>query len=66
MRDGVAFFDLTAIFRDVTDTVYIDDCCHLTYQGRDILAREVAQRVVAIHRIRDGAAGPGNTAAAAN
>ncbi len=46
LRDGVAYFDLTTIFQDVTDTVYIDDCCHFNQEGRDILAREVTRRIV--------------------
>lgn len=35
------FRDLTQIFHDVPDTVYIDKCCHLNKLGNTLLAREI-------------------------
>jgi hypothetical protein len=54
-RDGVAFFDLVAIYRDVPETVYGDDCCHLTALGREIMAREITRRIVEELRASPGA-----------
>ena len=45
-RAGVEYFDATAIFRDVTEDVYQDDCCHVNRFGKQWLAREVANRLL--------------------
>jgi hypothetical protein len=37
-KNGAAVFDLTGIFRNVHETVYKDDCCHLNQLGREKLA----------------------------
>ena len=44
--EGIAFFDLTSIYEGVTESVYLDDCCHLTPRGRRILVRAMASRIV--------------------
>ena len=36
--NGVRIFDLTGIFADVKETLYIDDCCHLNERGHELLA----------------------------
>ena len=36
--NGVRIFDLTGIFADVKETLYIDDCCHLNQRGNELLA----------------------------
>ena len=46
-QEGVAFFDLTAVFEDVEDPVYIDDCCHINPTGNTVVAREIAVRILA-------------------
>jgi len=46
-RQGVAFEDLTGIFREVSDTLYVDDCCHLNRRGNRILALRLAELVAA-------------------
>jgi hypothetical protein len=42
---GVAFFDLTRIFEDVDEAVYMDTSGHLNLQGNAILSAEIATRV---------------------
>ncbi|WP_165243857.1 SGNH/GDSL hydrolase family protein [Paludisphaera soli] len=43
---GVAFHDLTAIFRDHPESLYIDDCCHYNQAGLEILAEAVARAIL--------------------
>ena len=43
---GVRFFDGTAIFDAEPADVYVDDCCHYTLRGNEILADFVARSVV--------------------
>ncbi len=40
---GVNFFDLTLLFQDVEETVYIDNCCHFNEHGQALLARRIAE-----------------------
>lgn len=42
-ESGVAFYDLTGIFRDRHETVYADDCCHLNGLGNRILSAHLAR-----------------------
>lgn len=52
---GVAFHDLTTIFRDHPEPLYVDSCCHLDRTGNVLLAEHVA----AAARVRlDGDVGP--------
>ena len=53
--EGVAFVDPTGIFRDVAVTTYADACCHLSDEGRRILAESIANAVA--HRVSSDAAG---------
>ncbi len=39
---GVAFLDLTPVYKSVPETIYIDDCCHVNERGNRIMAREIA------------------------
>lgn len=55
---GVHFVDLTGLYRDVQEPVYVDDCCHLTPFGRQLLARAIGRTVV------EAAAAQGREAAA--
>jgi len=43
---GVPFYDLTGLFKDVPDDIYIDNCCHFGPAGNRMLAREVARAIV--------------------
>jgi hypothetical protein len=47
VADGVAFRDLTGVFRDVQEPVYRDECCHVNERGNTILAREMAAFIAA-------------------
>ena len=42
---GVNYFDLTGIFADRRETLYRDDCCHLTARGYELLAAEMVRRL---------------------
>ena len=39
---GVWFEDLTAVFADVDQEVYVDNCCHINKEGNVILAKAIA------------------------
>ncbi|OAI56699.1 hypothetical protein AYO47_08770 [Planctomyces sp. SCGC AG-212-M04] len=39
---GIHFEDLTALYADVAEGVYSDDCCHMTELGYELLATAVA------------------------
>jgi len=41
-QDGIAFHDFTMIFKDYTEDLYIDDCCHFGQAGVEIMAKQVA------------------------
>ena len=43
---GVEFHDLTRIFEKVEEPLYFDGCCHVNARGSQILAREIAARIV--------------------
>jgi len=40
--EGMSYHDLTYMFKDDSDTLYIDDCCHLNPKGYDIVVRKLA------------------------
>jgi hypothetical protein len=40
---GVAFEDLSGVFRDVREPVYLDDCCHLNGLGNRLLGAAVGR-----------------------
>ena len=44
---GVDFLDLTPSFSDVTDSVYVDTCCHLNPTGYGILGQQIGKRIAA-------------------
>lgn len=39
---GVRFHDLTQVFADVTEPLYVDTCCHLGDRGNELLADAIA------------------------
>ena len=43
--DGVAFADLSGLYRAVTESLYVDACCHVSERGYDLVAMAVAGRV---------------------
>jgi hypothetical protein len=42
-NDGVAFTDVSNVFRDVTKPVYVDDCCHLNEFGNRLLGAAIGK-----------------------
>ena len=44
-RQGVNYFDLTGIFADHRETLYIDECCHLNDRGKELLAAAMVRRM---------------------
>ena len=42
---GINYFDLTGIFADHPETLYINDCCHVNDRGNELLAAEMVQRL---------------------
>jgi hypothetical protein len=43
VKAGVNFTDLTSMFKNDTDTLYIDDCCHVNDAGNSILNQKIVQ-----------------------
>jgi len=44
---GVAFYDLSDVFEDVGQTLYVDNCCHFNAEGNKILAKAIAESIEA-------------------
>ena len=42
---GVDFFDATKIFSDLSHQNFIDDCCHYTEKGNNILMKAIANHI---------------------
>jgi hypothetical protein len=42
---GIHFEDLTALYADIAEGVYSDDCCHMTQLGYDLLATAIADAI---------------------
>ena len=42
-NQGIAYFDLTGIFADHSETLYKDTCCHLNERGNELLAAEMVR-----------------------
>lgn len=45
--EGVAFHDLTGLFADKGETLYIDDCCHLNVRGNELLGEAIGRALAA-------------------
>ena len=43
---GIAFHDVTMLFKDLETQIYVDACCHYNQQGYDLLADAVAGRIL--------------------
>ena len=44
---GIHFHDLTRVFADVSETIYVDTCCHINWLGNRILASRIARAITA-------------------
>lgn len=40
-NNGVNFEDLTYLFKDITDTIYIDNCCHINALGNTLITKQI-------------------------
>jgi hypothetical protein len=40
---GVAFHDLTGLFAERRETLYIDDCCHLNVRGNELMGEAIGR-----------------------
>jgi hypothetical protein len=48
LRDeGVRFHDLTPLFQGETQDLYVDWCCHLNRAGYELVARRIAEEILA-------------------
>ncbi len=43
--EGVPFTDLTLVFKDVNETIYVDNCCHYNDTGYHILAKQIIEKI---------------------
>ena len=64
---GVNYFDLTPIFADHPETLYVDTCCHLNTRGNELLAAAMMRRMepVLLRRAARSAVPPVSALAAA-
>jgi hypothetical protein len=46
VNQGVFFFDLTQVFSQISEPLYIDNCCHFFEKGNSILAKSIAAKVL--------------------
>lgn len=58
-RTGVDFHDLTGLFAERRETLYVDDCCHLNPRGNDLLGEAVGRALAAQLVSREVAGGAG-------
>ena len=47
---GVQAYDLTHIYDDAKETIFIDYCCHTNDLGEEILVQEIGQRIVDFYK----------------
>jgi hypothetical protein len=45
-KAGAKVYDLSEIFQQTKDTVYIDTCCHLNDRGNEIMAKAIMSMIV--------------------
>ena len=44
-QGNIRFFDLTQIYSNNNETLYVDNCCHLNQRGYELMAGEIADRI---------------------
>jgi hypothetical protein len=45
-NEQVKFYDLTNIYKDITETVYRDACCHVNKFGNELMAQKIGSVIV--------------------
>ncbi len=48
--EGVRFHDLTRVFADRHESIYVDDCCHVNRLGNQVLAEAIATAITSWRR----------------
>jgi hypothetical protein len=46
-ESGVAFHDLTGLFADHRETLYLDECCHFNPRGNELLGEAIGRALAA-------------------
>jgi hypothetical protein len=46
VNEGLNFYDLTMIFSDIVEPIYVDTCCHFNKEGNEILGTFIGQAIV--------------------
>jgi hypothetical protein len=46
VRQGIHFRDMTMVFAGIKEQTYVDNCCHYTQRGNDVLAAAIAQSIL--------------------
>lgn len=52
LKEGIIFTDLTQIYKNVPEPIYIDKCCHVNAIGNQIMVREIGRVVKAYYNKR--------------
>ena len=47
-RGDIHIFDLTQIYVDLTETLYIDSCCHVNTRGYQLIADAIAGQIISV------------------
>ena len=47
-NSGEHFLDLTLLFKDVAETLYEDNCCHVNKRGNDLIAARLAAEIASL------------------
>jgi hypothetical protein len=45
IEQGVKSHDLTFLYKDMPDEIYIDNCCHMNSKGNDIIVNAVVEKI---------------------
>jgi len=42
---GIAFYDLTQVFKNISEDIYLDVCCHFGNRGNIIMGKDIAKMI---------------------
>ena len=45
-QEGVSFYDLSMVFTDHTEPLYVDACCHVNRRGYQIIAAYITDKII--------------------
>ncbi len=46
VKKGVKSYDLTLVFKDITDSIYTDACCHVNEKGNCLIATTIGEIIL--------------------